>query len=64
MDAIKQSIKLAAEGMNAQGKRMRVVSENIANADTHGYQRKMISFENAYDAAMDATRSASIADLS
>ena len=36
---------LSASGMKAQASRLRHVSENIANADTPGYQRKTIAFE-------------------
>lgn len=37
--------ELAASGMKAQAERLRRVSENIANADTPGYRRKLVSFE-------------------
>lgn len=36
---------MAVSGMKAQSERLRRVSENIANADTPGYRRKMVSFE-------------------
>ena len=49
MDSLTNSMNAAASGMRAQGFRMRVVSENIANTDTPGYQRKTLSFDNAYD---------------
>lgn len=39
------SMRFAASGMEAQGTRLRHVSENIANADTPGYHRKTISFQ-------------------
>ena len=35
----------AASGMRSQADRLRFVSENIANADTPGYRRKLVSFE-------------------
>ncbi|TVS02012.1 MAG: flagellar basal body rod protein FlgC [Rhodobacteraceae bacterium] len=38
------SFSLAASGMEAQARRLRHVSENIANADTPGYRRKTINF--------------------
>ncbi|MDM7255570.1 MAG: flagellar basal body rod protein FlgC [Paracoccus sp. (in: a-proteobacteria)] len=38
-------MQLAASGMKAQSERLRHVSENIANADTPGYRRKQVSFE-------------------
>ena len=37
--------EIAASGMAAQSARMRLVAENIANADTPGYRRKTTSFE-------------------
>jgi flagellar basal-body rod protein FlgC len=39
----------AASGMEAQAHRLRHLSENIANADTPGYQRKTISFREAVE---------------
>lgn len=41
------ALQIAASGMQAQADRLRRVSENIANADTPGYRRKMVSFEEA-----------------
>lgn len=35
----------AASAMRAQGTRIRVVAENVANADTPGYRRRQLSFE-------------------
>jgi flagellar basal-body rod protein FlgC len=39
------ALGVAASGMRAQADRIRHVSENIANADTPGYRRKIVSFE-------------------
>ena len=36
---------IAASGMRAQSVRLRHISENIANADTPGYRRKLVEFE-------------------
>lgn len=36
--------KAAATGMDAQSMRLRLLSENIANADTPGFQRKITTF--------------------
>ncbi|MGF1659008.1 MAG: flagellar basal body rod protein FlgC [Rubrimonas sp.] len=41
------TFSVAASGMEAQSRRLRLISENIANADTPGFRRKMISFEEA-----------------
>jgi flagellar basal-body rod protein FlgC len=50
------SLKIAAAGMNVQSQRLRVVAENIANADSTSlvpggepYRRKTISFKNVLD---------------
>lgn len=45
------AIKAAASGMRSQSFRLRLVGENIANADTPGYSRKTVSFESQVDAA-------------
>ena len=39
------TLRIAASGMRAQSERMRHTAENIANVDTPGYRRKLISFE-------------------
>jgi flagellar basal-body rod protein FlgC len=44
MNDLTSSLSFAASGMEAQAMRLRHVSENIANADTPGYQRKVTSF--------------------
>ncbi|WP_149588354.1 flagellar basal body rod protein FlgC [Tabrizicola flagellatus] len=46
------SLSFAASGMEAQAMRLRHVSENIANADTPGYHRKVVSFERAMDTGL------------
>jgi flagellar basal-body rod protein FlgC len=57
-DPLLVASKAAAHGLFAQSARMRVVSENIANAETTGetpgsdpYRRKTISFRNVMDEA-------------
>lgn len=51
-----RTMMISAYGMRAQGERSRVISENIANAETTGltpgsnpYTRKIITFKNAMD---------------
>ena len=51
-----ESLMISAAGMKVQGDRLRVVAENLANADsvseTPGgdpYRRKVITFKNALD---------------
>ena len=53
-----KALKASASGMKAQGTRLRVVSENLANAQSTGrtpgaepYQRKVVSFRNELDRA-------------
>ena len=60
MDLMK-SIKIAASGLRAQSGRMRVISENLANARSTGeaagddpYRRKTITFESEFNRAHQA----------
>lgn len=55
MDLMK-SIQVSASGMRAQGERMRIVAENLANADSVAkepggdpYRRKVLTFRNELD---------------
>jgi flagellar basal-body rod protein FlgC len=45
MSQLSHTLGLSASGMQAQSARLRHVSENIANADTPGYRRKMVPFQ-------------------
>ncbi|MBY6006485.1 flagellar basal body rod protein FlgC [Salipiger bermudensis] len=56
MDTLKTVLSVAASGMRAQGERLKVVSENVANASSTGntdgedpYRRKIISFQEMVD---------------
>lgn len=53
MNSFLKSMSAAASGMRAQGARMQVVSENIANTDTPGYHRKTVSFDNVFNREHD-----------
>jgi flagellar basal-body rod protein FlgC len=62
MDAISATMKIAASGLEAQSLRVRMVSENIANAQSLGsapgadpYRRKTIVFEPSFDRALGAS---------
>ena len=62
MDLV-NSLHIAASGMKVQSDRLRVVSENIANADSAGvrpgddpYRRKVISFKNELDRELGVDR--------
>ena len=53
MDAMLASMRVSAAGMKAQGTRLRIIAENIANADSLPaepgdlpYRRKVVSFRN------------------
>ena len=54
------AVQLAASGMRSQSERLRHISENIANADTPGYRRKLVSF----DAEMDRGRPSGLVEAS
>jgi flagellar basal-body rod protein FlgC len=58
MDPLSTALKVAASGMNAQSERLRIVSENLANAQSTGdtpgaepYRRKTITFAAEVDRA-------------
>lgn len=60
MDLVK-AIKISASGMQAQGVRMRIISENLANAGSLGgsagedpYRRKTVTFKNELDRTLGA----------
>ena len=60
MDFLK-TISIATSGMKAQSGRMRVIAENVANADSTGttpgadpYRRKIPTFQRHYDRTLDA----------
>jgi len=44
MGSFVETLGISASGMQAQARRIRHLSENIANADTPGYRRKVTSF--------------------
>lgn len=58
---LKNSIFVAASGMKAQGARLRVISENLANAESvaqtpggEPYRRKILTFSNVLDREVGA----------
>lgn len=51
MSSLFHALGAAVTGMEAQAQRLRHVSENIANADTPGYRRKVVSFQRIAAAA-------------
>ena len=62
MDALSTALKVAASGLSAQSERLRVVAENLANAQSTGtvpgsdpYRRKTIAFAAELDRASGAS---------
>ena len=56
MDALSASLKIASSGLDVQSERLRIVSENMANAQSTGsapgadpFRRKTISFASVLD---------------
>jgi len=61
LDSLQASLAIASSGLEAQSTRMRIVSENLANANSTGrtsgadpYQRKTVTFDAAMDRAAGA----------
>jgi flagellar basal-body rod protein FlgC len=59
---LQTSLQLSFAGMNAQGTRLRVISENLANADSTSqtpggepYQRQVVTFQSVLDHSLGAT---------
>ncbi len=59
---LQKSMLVAASGMKAQGTRLKIVAENLANADTvigadgfDPYRRKVITFKNTLDRTTNAS---------
>ncbi|MBS1180731.1 MAG: flgC [Proteobacteria bacterium] len=59
MDQLTAALRISGSGMQAQSTRMRVVSENLANAQSTGrtpgsdpYRRKTVTFSEEVDRAM------------
>ncbi len=56
MDDLLKTFRISGSGMKAQGTRLRVISENLANADSlprapgqQPYRRKVVTFKNELD---------------
>jgi flagellar basal-body rod protein FlgC len=62
IDPLDASLRIAGAGLKAQSTRVRVVSENLANAQSTGttagadpYRRKTVTFENTMNRALGAS---------
>ena len=58
MEDLMKTMRLSAAGMKAQGTRLRVIAENVANADSlpadpnkQPYRRRVVTFKNELDRA-------------
>ncbi len=51
MSEFSKSLDVTSSGLKAQAQRLRLLSENISNADTPGYRRKTAPFEIAMSSA-------------
>jgi len=56
MDGFGDSTAIAAAGMRAQAQRLRYVAENISNADTPGYRRKLTTFQEVIEQGRETGR--------
>ena len=56
MNSFEKISSASISGMKAQTKRLQVTSENIANADTLGYRRKVVSFDTEYNRVDNLSR--------
>ncbi len=54
MNIFAKTSAAATSGLRAQAYRLQVVAQNLANADTHGYRRKIVAFDQAFDRAAGA----------
>ena len=55
MSNFSDALQITASALKAQSTRLRHVSENISNADTPGYRRKLVSFESVRNAESDVS---------
>lgn len=54
MHDLVKAMTSTASGMRVQSARLRLIGENIANADTPGFQRKRVAFESELDRSTGA----------
>lgn len=62
IDPLKATIGIAASGLDAQAMRLRIISENVANARSTGstsgsdpFRRKTVQFESMFDEKLGAS---------
>ncbi|WP_187431663.1 Flagellar basal-body rod protein FlgC [Roseobacter fucihabitans] len=49
MNDFAKALSVTSSGLKAQATRLRHLAENISNADTPGYRRKLVAFETAFN---------------
>ena len=66
---LSKSLEISAAAMRAQGTRLRVISENLANANTTGqtpddlpYRRQVVTFRSVFDRAL-GSETVEVADV-
>jgi flagellar basal-body rod protein FlgC len=59
---LQKSLQISFAGMNAQGTRLRVIAENLANAESTSptpggepYRRKVVTFQSVFDKSVGAS---------
>lgn len=50
MNDFAKALTVTSSGLKAQATRLRHLAENISNADTPGYRRKLVPFETSFNA--------------
>lgn len=60
MNDFSNALSIASSGLKAQSARLRHVSENIANADTPGYRRKIANFDSSEPSGKVAVKEVSL----
>ncbi|MEM6886502.1 MAG: flagellar basal body rod protein FlgC [Pseudomonadota bacterium] len=53
MSEFANALNVTTSGLKAQATRLRHLAENISNADTPGYRRKLVPFEKQFEAGSD-----------
>lgn len=56
MLSLMKTLSAAASGMEVQSERLRLTAENVANVDTPGYRRKLVTFKQIYDDDIDVEK--------
>jgi flagellar basal-body rod protein FlgC len=56
MTDLARTLAISASGMEAQSRRLRHVTENVANADTPGYRRKLVDFRTSFEGLVTVGR--------